>query len=108
MCSSQWGEHENTKSQISGAGDKVDGGGGGREDVCVCITNSPGRGQLHYVSLNWPRQTCAWTNKSYIIHQHDSITMILNKVIIAKPLIASSISTNIFFQENKEVHSCTI
>ena len=66
MCSSQWGEHENTKSQISGAGDKVDGGGGGGERgagvcvcVCVCITNSPGRGQLHYVSLNWPRQTCA-------------------------------------------------
>lgn len=29
MCSSQWGEHKNTKSQISGAGDKVDGGGGG-------------------------------------------------------------------------------
>ena len=59
MCSSQWGEHENTKSQISGAGDKVDGGGGGGERgacvclcVCVCITNSPGRGQLHYVSLN--------------------------------------------------------
>ena len=26
--------------------------GGGEGGVCVCITNSPGRGQLHYVSLN--------------------------------------------------------
>ena len=84
------------------------GGGKGGVCVCVCITNSPGRGQLHYVSLNWPRQTCAWTNKRYIIHQYDSIAMILYKVIIAKPLIASSISANIFFQENKKVHSCTI
>ena len=28
------------------------GGGRGGVCVCVCITNSPGRGQLHYVSLN--------------------------------------------------------
>ena len=37
MCTSQWGEHENTKSQISGAGDKVDGGGGEGKGVCVCV-----------------------------------------------------------------------